>query len=217
MITEPSESATSRPPESVRRRMSGLLRSLALTWPGTRLSLGELENALGDRSFGVLLLVFSIPALVPGVASVAAIPLVLLGVQLALGHRTPWMPGFVRRRSMATKDFTRVVRRVVPVIERIETLLRPRDAAIVAPLGERLIGLMCAILALLLPIPLPFGNAIVVLPIMILALGLLERDGRVVLGGFFAGVACASLFLVLTWATLRGSIQVASHYLGHPG
>ncbi|HEU4537299.1 MAG TPA: exopolysaccharide biosynthesis protein, partial [Polyangiaceae bacterium] len=117
----------------------------------------------------------------------------------------------------ATKDFARVVRRVAPVMARIEGLLRPRHSAIVAPAGERLIGVMCALLALLLPVPLPFGNAIVVLPIVILALGLLERDGRVALGGLFAGVACASLFVALTWATLRGSFQLASHYIGHAG
>ncbi|HEU4535015.1 MAG TPA: exopolysaccharide biosynthesis protein, partial [Polyangiaceae bacterium] len=98
MINELSETPASTPPASARRRMSGLLLSLASTWPGERLTLGELETVLGDRSFGVLLLVLSIPALVPGVASIAAIPLVLLGVQLALGHPTPWMPAFVRRR-----------------------------------------------------------------------------------------------------------------------
>ncbi len=207
----------SPPSESTRRRMSTLLRSLAATWPGTRLTLGDLESALGDRSFGVLLLVFCIPALVPGVATVATVPLVLLGAQLALGHPTPWMPAFVRRRSMATTDFARIVRRVAPIVERVERLLRPRAAAATTLSGERLIGAMCAALALLLPVPLPFGNAIVVFPILVLALALIERDGRVALGGLLAGVACAAFFLALTWVTLRGSFQLATHYIGHHG
>ncbi|HEU4409757.1 MAG TPA: exopolysaccharide biosynthesis protein [Polyangiaceae bacterium] len=205
------------PPAPARRRMSGLLRSLASEWPGERLTLGDLENALGDRSFGVLLLVLSIPALVPGVATVATVPLVLLGLQLALGHATPWMPAFVRRRAMAKADFARIVRRVAPLVERVERYLRPRPSLLVAPAGERLVGALCAVLAALLPVPLPFGNAIVVVPIMVLALGLVERDGQVALAGFFLGVACATLFVMLTWATLRGSLHLASHYMGHFG
>lgn len=218
-MTTPAEFdlAPNAPPASERRRMSGLLRSLASDWPAPRLTLGDLEGALGDRSFGVLLLVFCLPALVPGIATVATVPLVLLGLQLALGHETPWMPGFVRRRSMAKRDFARIVRRVAPLVERLERFMRPRASALVAPAGERLIGAVCALLALLLPVPLPFGNAIVVLPIMVLALGLIERDGQVALAGFFLGVACATLFVVLTWATLRGSLHFASHYIGHHG
>src|SRR5262245_13295615 len=111
-MTTPAEFdlAPIAPPAPERRRMSGLLRSLASDWPAERLTLGDLEDALGDRGFGVLLLVFSLPALVPGVATVATVPLVLLGLQLALGHEAPWVPGFVRRRSMAKADFARIVR-----------------------------------------------------------------------------------------------------------
>src|SRR5688500_9401857 len=76
MITEERAIADTCPPISERRRMSGLLRSLASDWPGERLTLGDLEGALGDRSFGVLLLALCIPALVPGVATVATVPLV---------------------------------------------------------------------------------------------------------------------------------------------
>ena len=217
MTVEHFEVAAESSPGTGRRRMSELLRSLASTWPAERLSLGDLEEALGDRSFGVLLLILSIPALVPGVASIAAIPLVLLGAQLCLGHDTPWMPGFIRRRSMATRDFARVVRRVVPFIERVERFLRPRPSVMMAPMGERAIGALCALLAVVLPVPLPGGNAIVVLPIMVLALGLIARDGRVALGGFFAGVVCAALFIAITWATLQGSIHLAAHYVSRRG
>jgi hypothetical protein len=218
MSEHPREANDGEPAPAARRpAMSELLRSLAAAWPGERIALGDLETALGERSFGVLVLVFSIPALVPGVASLAAVPLALLGAQLCLGRETPWMPAFVRRRSMAKRDFARAVGRVAPLLARLERLVRPRPAVALGPAGERAVGAMCVLLAALLPVPLPFGNALVVAPLMLLGLALAARDGRMALGGLFAGAACAALFLAITWATLRGSAHVAAHYVGRGG
>src|SRR5262245_17094395 len=75
-----------------RRRASQILADLARNWPAERVSLGDIEAALGDRGFGIMILVFTLPALIPGIAMVAAIPLAVLAIQLMLGMSRPWLP-----------------------------------------------------------------------------------------------------------------------------
>src|SRR5262245_12549930 len=92
-----------------RRRASQILADLARNWPQERVLLGDIEVALGDRGFGLMILVFTLPALIPGIAMLAAIPLALLAIQLMLGMSKPWLPKLLQQRSAAKADFQRVV------------------------------------------------------------------------------------------------------------
>jgi hypothetical protein len=113
---------------------------------------------MGDRGFGPLMLVFAIPNLVPappGTSSVLGAPLVFLAAQLGFGMR-PWLPRLIADRSMARADFAVLVKRVNPWLLKAERLFRPRLDALVRPPAEYGIGVLCLILAMVLPIPL--GN-----------------------------------------------------------
>jgi len=57
--------------------------------------------------------------------------------------------------------------------------------------GERLVGVSLIALSLILALPVPFGNAPMGLGIIIIALGLLEGDGRALTIGLAAGLAAA--------------------------
>ena len=65
-----------------RVRTSDLLANYARHLNGERVTLGELVALLGNRSFGLLLLLFALPNLVPlppGSSTVFGLPLLLLG------------------------------------------------------------------------------------------------------------------------------------------
>jgi len=197
-----------------RSRASEILADLARTWPGERISLADIEAALGDRSFGLMILVFTLPALVPGIAMLAAIPLVLLAIQLMLGMSQPWLPKAILRRSAAKADFQRVVGRLVPYFARAERVLKPRLNFLATAYAERLIGLVCLILTLLLPLPWPFGNLLVAVPLFVLALALVARDGVFALAGLALAVIFGGFLIGVTWVTVQESLQFALEYLG---
>src|SRR5215470_1166724 len=113
-------------PEAAPQRVSELLEQLSKTWPHERVSLGDVTRLLGERGYGVLMFVLALPGAVPGVASIAAIPLALVAVQLAVGLPRPWLPRFLAARSLSRADFARMVERVAPHLSRVERLLRPR-------------------------------------------------------------------------------------------
>ncbi len=200
-------------PDAPPQRVSDLLQLLSRTWPHERVSLGDVTRLLGERGYGVLMFVLVLPGAVPGVASIAAIPLALVAVQLAIGLPRPWLPRFLAARSLSRAEFARMVEHVAPYLTRIERLLQPRLSVLTGPLGERVIGVMCLVLALLLTIPILFNWPLVV-PIALMSLAVLERDGVFAVIGFVVGCAVLGVFLGVGWVSLQEGLQLAGKYLG---
>ena len=65
------------------------------------------------------------------------------------------------------------------------------------PAGRLLLG---ALLGLLLALPIPFTNYVFGLLLLAFALGLLERDGALLIGAWVAGVIAIAVFGVLSGA-----------------
>lgn len=194
--------------------LSDVLFDIAADTTRPRISIGELLQALDDRALAALLLIFALPNAIPmppGTSSVLGTPLVFLTAQLALGL-SPWLPRFIANRSVSRSDFSAVVARLAPWLARAERLLRPRLLWLTCTMGERLIGAVCLFLAVVLVLPIPFGNMLPAAAISLLALGVLERDGLWVIAGLItaaagtalvagvlAGMAKAAMFLIAAW------------------
>ncbi|MDA5195123.1 exopolysaccharide biosynthesis protein [Govanella unica] len=184
-----------KPPHSARdkRSISVALRDFIDGWEGERVSLNDLRLALADRAYGALMVFFAapnlIPVSIPGMSAVLGIPLMLLSVQLMIGQPHPWFPKFLGRRSFATRDFKLVLDRVLPILAHLERVLRPRVSWLTAWGGERFLGFACLILATVLSLPIPFGNFLPALAILLMALALIEKDGLAYLIGLAVGIA----------------------------
>jgi hypothetical protein len=170
-----------------RERLSELLERLAREGDSERIVFGSLLEAVGDRAFGALILVFAIPSLVvgiiPGITALLGLPLVLLSLQLMIGSPRPWFPRSVSARSMERGTFARMVASVRPRLQRFEKLLKPRLLPLTSTWAERLIGLCCLVAAALVFLPIPFGNLLPALALCAFGLALMERDGVLVLLG----------------------------------
>lgn len=192
------------------RRMSAILAALPASVPGERISLGDIVDALRGRAFAPLIVIFAapnmLPVALPGISAVLGAPLVLLMVQLMLGWQRPWLPGFLRRRSLSRPDFERLLRRIVPRLEWIEDRLQRRWLPLTAAPARRAIGAVGVVLALVIMLPVPFGNAVPGLALVLMATGLLGRDGGAVLAGFVVGL----FGLVVVSGFVYGGVQAAA-------
>lgn len=186
---------------------SAVLARLADGWPEERVSLHALIDALEDRAYGVLVLVLAVPNIVPnpipGMSGVMGVPLALICLQLALGRRQPWLPGVIGRRSVSRDGFRRVMGRALPRVRRFERLLKPRLPALTTVAMERLVAAVCVGLAILLALPIPFGNTPTAIALTILALALIERDGVFVLVGLAAALAGTGAAAALGWGAIE--------------
>jgi hypothetical protein len=68
------------------------------------------------------------------------------------------------------------------------------------------LGIVIAGLGLMLPLPIPFSNSIPALAVVLLAVGMLEKDGLCVLLGHLTAVA-SWVFIGLTSALAVGGFQ----------
>jgi hypothetical protein len=205
-------------PPHEERRLSAILAAALVADPSRqRIGIGELVGAMQDRAFGVLMFIFAIPNVLPtppGVSSVLGAPLVLLALQLALGRSAPWLPQFIARRSLPAAEFGAVVRKVVPWIARAERLLKPRLGLLARPPAERLIGLVCLVLAIVLFLPIPLGNMLPALAISIFSLAILERDGVAVLIGYVLAAVSMIVVAGVVYAMVVSAIFLLRHAVG---
>jgi hypothetical protein len=198
--------------DPVREPVSATLQRLASEWPAERISLGEMIHAFGMRGYGLLIVLFAIPNLIPiyipGLSPIFGIPLALVCLQMAMGYPEPRLPKLLTARTMAIADLRRIVAGAVPRLQRIERWLHPRPSILTTRFGERLIGAYGIWLALLVTVPLPGTNLPTSLSCAIMAIGFLEGDSRVIIAGAAFGVFASALAVAIIagtcWVALQG-------------
>ncbi|HEY1795898.1 MAG TPA: exopolysaccharide biosynthesis protein [Stellaceae bacterium] len=179
-------------PDDPIARTSALLRALADAAP-ERVSLGAIGDALGTRRPGIAVLCLALPncipgPYVPGLSTVLALPMIWIGAQLALRTGVAQMPRFFHRITFSRERFVRFVDRVAPWMIRMEQRVGPRPSALTTPLARRCLGLVLILYAIVLALPIPFGNIPIGFGVAILALGLIESDSRALGWGLAIGV-----------------------------
>ncbi|PHK93072.1 exopolysaccharide biosynthesis protein exod [Pseudoroseomonas rhizosphaerae] len=183
--------------------ISRIVAEVAATFPGERISLGEMAEAFGERAFGLLILLLCLPSLLPGMASVFGLPMLILGVQMGLGWRVPKLPRFLAARTVKRTDLLRLASASSGALRRVERFVRPRPGWFTTAPAERLVGWMTVFSAAMLILPGPGTNGPPAFGTIITALGVVEQDSRVVgvgLGITLAGCLFAAAVLVaLCW------------------
>jgi len=161
--------------------------------------IGDIIDRFGGRAFGALLFVFSIPNLLPlppGSSTILGAPLLLLAPQLALGVSGPWLPRFVDNRSLSGADLDKAFGRLIPWVQRVERISRPRIELFFGAIGDRIIGAICSALAFVLILPIPLGNLLPALTIGFFGFALFSRDGIFAIVGYvLAGVSAFLIYL----------------------
>lgn len=183
----------------------------------SHITIGQMMEVFGGRAMGGLLLIFGLACtlpLPPGGTTIFGLPLCLLAPQLLVGARAPWLPVRVRTGSLAIADLRKGLPRVLPWVRRMESVSRPRLDWVFAPVGQRLIGLVCTVLALILILPIPLGNILPATAVVVLSLALVQRDGVLALLGYgLAGTSIAILVLA-AGVISRGALHVFSVLTG---
>jgi len=191
--------------------VSVLMAELAAAWPEPRITLGEMIHAFGARGYGILMILFALPNLlpiyIPGWSPIFGFPLAIVCLQLALGYPEPKLPRFLTERSMRREDLALIVEKSAPWIRRIERFVRPRPSALTGWKADRVVGAYGVFLACLVIVPLPFTNGPPSLAVALMAIGLIEEDSRAIVVGALMGVVATALAFAiiggLFWALVQ--------------
>jgi hypothetical protein len=139
-------------------------------------SLGELLDAAGEQTYGLLVLLLSLPSLIPGLnlgmAPVGGLGILALGLQLAWGVPHPWVPARVQAQPIHKGHIKKALARLEVHLDRLRW-----PGSVQRPLAPRWVGLVTAWTGFLLaiPVPLPFGNVLPAAILCLLGAALLEE------------------------------------------
>jgi hypothetical protein len=169
--------------------------------------LREAIVVLGVRAYTLLLILLSLPFItpipLPGLSTPFGLGIGLIALRLMLGQK-PWLPEKILSRPIPPGFFGKVFKFAAGIIRFLEKLLRPRltfltDTTVLYRMHAALMVL--AAVALLLPLPIPFTNTFPAWTVILVAAGLLERDGLFIIGGYVIFAAGVLYFIFLGAAT----------------
>ncbi len=173
---------------------------------GETVTLRELMAAIGEQ--GLLLLCalatlpFLIPVSIPGVSTVFGAAIILLAVAITL-NRMPWLPSKILDRKLDAAKLLPALRKGVRIVSRIDAWVRPRALGMTADHMSVINGCVLVFGGLLLMAPfglIPFSNTAPAVGILLLTIGMIQRDGVFVLLGYLGTVLTVIYFGALLYA-----------------
>lgn len=167
-----------------------------------RVTLLRLMSGLGKRSFGLLMLLMALVALVPGASIIMGVLLGFFAVQMILARERPGLPRFIASHGIPTRQLARLIHRAVPLLRRMEKIIHPRW---ITPFEatKRTVGFVVLLLAATILSPIPFSHVLPALVILLLSFAYLEEDGVLLC----ISLGAAFISLAITAATVWGTIR----------
>ena len=163
------------------------------------ISVDHILERVGDHEgLAPVVCVLTLPVLLPlppWFSIVLALPLLIAAPQMMLGRKTLWLPHRLRCRSMGRETVQKGVRRILPWVQRLERVVRPRFSFLTGRIGAALAGAVCTLMAVLLVLPLPFANLLPALTVLLMSFGVTRRDGLAVVAG--CGLLAAAVTAVV--------------------
>jgi len=169
-----------------------------------RVTVDDVQECLGRDAFGPALLTLGLLALspigdIPGAPTILAIFIFGVGVRMAAGRNTLWLPRALARRSVKGRHLCRAASLFRPVVRVLAAVIWARLTFLTDGLFAGAIAGTYAISALTLP-PLeivPFGATVPSSVITGFSIALVARDGLLALMSFALMIAGGYFILTL--------------------
>jgi hypothetical protein len=163
---------------------SAVMHELIKQVPDGFFTLEWLVNCLPNRSFGVLFLFLAVIAVLPVISIPARILILVLTFQAIVGYKAPALPRKWMVRPLPSQRLKNLERHVIPWLERLETVVKPRYFYYLTSLRRlaAFVAFLLTVLSLLAPFPL--ANVPPALISIMMALAYIGHDGLLFLAAF---------------------------------
>jgi hypothetical protein len=180
---------------------------------GLRISLAELIQLHGKSSGPVLMILLAVLATLPiaGTGTVLSLGIFLLALSWLRGMDNMPLPKRLGQVTLNPVWTRRCLHSLAWIYEKADLLLRPRWIAMSNRRLRRAWGAWIALMAALIFIPLPFGNVLPAMSLVMLSLGWMTRDGLALMLAGVAGVG--AIIYVISFSHLV--VEVVQRGLVH--
>ncbi|WP_233349031.1 exopolysaccharide biosynthesis protein [Henriciella marina] len=178
------------------------MRSLKDRTEGETVTIADLLNAVGRRSYGPVLLLLgfisiSPLSIVPGANWLVALVTLIFALQIVIGLKFPWLPRRALNVSFPRKYLINGLNTLEKHAYTVDQVLKPRLTFLTQVPFINIVALVCVAAALItFPLGLvPFGPFLPGLTVLLFGLALTARDGVLLLIAA-ASLAGAGLLLI---------------------
>jgi hypothetical protein len=207
-----------RRPPPLARKLSEELQDLRARTAERAVTLREVIFVLRGRAYTLIVVLLALPFLVPvslpGLSTPIGLAIGIIALRLSLGQR-PWLPKKLQRKELPPGFFGQVFTLAGRIIRFLESFSRPRLAWVTASARMNQVHavlMLVSAVVLLLPLPIPFSNTFPGWVIVLMAGGLMERDGVFVLASYVMFIA-GTLYFVLLGEATRQLLEALKHWL----
>ena len=168
-----------------------------------RVSVGEILDAVGRRSFGPLVLLVGVITLapivgdIPGVPTMMGVLLLLVAGQILLRKDHIWLPRKILSRSVSREKLCKAIGVMRKPARWADRWIRPRVESLTLGAGFYVVAVTCTLIALLMPFMelIPFSANGAGVALTAFGLALIANDGLLMLVALLATVG-TSVFVV---------------------
>jgi hypothetical protein len=208
-LTMLSPESPKAPPDTARHApTSAVLQDLLDEAPADHITLEWLISSLPERSFGIIMLLLAVLAMVPIGSIVPGLLLSILAAQMTAGRPGPVFPRRIAAYPLPTRHLVRMGRQPILVLKYLERVIRPRWPT---PFGatKRVVGIVVFLLTgLLLLAPLPLTNVPPAADIALISLAYIEEDGVLLAIGLLAALILLAIASAAVWGAVVSAIWI---------
>jgi hypothetical protein len=177
---------------------------------GAQVTLADILDLAGERTFGFLFALLALPSALPIPAPGYSIPfgivMFLLAMQLIAGRERPWLPKSWKEKGFDLKQVQRGIKGGMPWLRRAEVYSRPRLTPVCTSYpGRVILGSAIALMSVCMMIPVPGTNTLPAMAIWLTGLGLLDDDGFISIMGVTLCVLAGSVVGVIFLTGVQGA------------
>jgi hypothetical protein len=169
-------------------------------------SIGEITETVGEKGFGLLLMVLSLPSALPvpapGYSTPFGIAIGLIAMQMILGRQSIWLPERSKRVRIKPSLAKTMLGAAAKFLRKIERFIKPRQRWIRSRPGQASLAAVILIMACLMMLPIPLTNTFPAMVIFLIGIGLSEEDGLLAIGAFGIGLLAVLLYAVVIYVLL---------------
>lgn len=203
-------------PSPAHGRLSAELIAFVDGLDGRDPSLGDLVDQVGDRGFGLLLMILALPAALPlpapGYATPFGVVIAVLAIQLMRGRQTPWIPDRFRKRRIPYRMLSFATKGGSLPLRAVELLVRPRLGGLARSKAFlSMVSVIILLMACSMILPVPLTNTAPAFTIFVLSAGILEEDGLVLAAGLLLAPVAGAISVLALYVASTSGLDAVEH------